>query len=126
MRDRIMLFALNHDKLLTFLFIGFFVGIGFIFDKGASAAYIQPINTSPGTVPTTGASGILNTGITWVCYRLAPATTLLGTVKGLYDIKFHKPQAAGKAFITAAAGVGVMIAPTIVNAIITIIQNNQS
>ncbi len=125
MRDRIMLFALNHDKLLTFLFIGFFVGIGFIFDKGASAAYIQPINPNAGSLPTTGASGILNTAVTWVCYRLAPVTTLGGVVKGLYDIKTHQPQAARKAFITGAAGAGVMIAPSLVNGVLYIVNQNQ-
>ncbi|MDA8299730.1 MAG: hypothetical protein M0Z57_07015 [Deltaproteobacteria bacterium] len=125
MKDRIILFYLNHDKLFALSALLFFVGIGFIFAKDASAAYIQPINPNAGYVPQTGASGILNTATTWVCYRLAPVTTLAGIVKGLYDIKQHQPQAARKAFITGAAGAGVMIAPTTVNAIIGIVQANQ-
>lgn len=70
-----------------------------------------------------GASGILNEATTWVCYRLAPATLTIGLVKGFYDIKQHKPDAARKAFITAAAGTGVMLAPTITGAILGIVQN---
>ena len=124
MKDKIILFALNHSKLFTFLFFAFMLGFGFIFTKNASAAYIQPLNPNASAVPSTGASAILSDAVTWVCYRVAPATTLLGGVKGLYDIKFHKPQAAGKAFITAAAGVGVMIAPTIVNGIVYLAQNH--
>ena len=70
-----------------------------------------------------GASGILNEAATWICYRLAPATLTIGLVKGFYDIKQHKPDAARKAFITAAAGTGVMLAPTITGAILGIVQN---
>ncbi|MHB8232598.1 MAG: hypothetical protein ACYDDB_06830 [bacterium] len=70
-----------------------------------------------------GASGILNEATTWICYRLAPATLTIGLVKGFYDIKQHKPDAARKAFITAAAGTGVMLAPTITGAILGIVQN---
>lgn len=70
-----------------------------------------------------GASGILNEATTWICYRLAPATLTLGLVKGFYDIKQHKPDAARKAFITAAAGTGVMLAPTITGAILGIVQS---
>ncbi len=70
-----------------------------------------------------GASGILNEAATWICYRLAPATLTLGLVKGFYDIKQHKPDAARKAFITAAAGTGVMLAPTITGAILGIVQS---
>jgi hypothetical protein len=70
-----------------------------------------------------GASGILNEATTWVCYRLAPATLTIGLVKGFYDIKQHKPDAARKAFITAAAGTGVMLAPTITGALLGIVQS---
>ena len=70
-----------------------------------------------------GASGILNEATTWICYRLAPATLTIGLIKGFYDIKQHKPDAARKAFITAAAGTGVMLAPTITGAILGIVQN---
>ena len=70
-----------------------------------------------------GASGILNEATTWICYRLAPATLTIGLVKGFYDIKQHKPDAARKAFITAAAGTGVMLAPTITGAILGIVQS---
>ncbi|MHB1697370.1 MAG: hypothetical protein ACYCSQ_04625 [bacterium] len=70
-----------------------------------------------------GASGILNEATTWICYRLAPATLTLGLIKGFYDIKQHKPDAARKAFITAAAGTGVMLAPTITGAILGIVQS---
>ncbi len=70
-----------------------------------------------------GASGILNEATTWICYRLAPATLTIGLIKGFYDIKQHKPDAARKAFITAAAGTGVMLAPTITGAILGIVQS---
>ena len=123
--NRLILFYLNHDKLISVLSL-LAVSIGFYFTLTATAhAYIQPINpsSSVGSI-NTGATGILNTAVTWVCYRLAPATTVLGIVRGLYDIKFHRPEAARKAFITGAAGAGIMIAPTIVNAIIGIVNGN--
>ncbi|RZD16611.1 MAG: hypothetical protein EVJ46_06280 [Candidatus Acididesulfobacter guangdongensis] len=123
--NRLILFYLNHDKLFSILSL-LIVGISSYFAFTATAhAYIQPINpsTNVGSI-NTGATGILNTAITWVCYRLAPATTVLGIVKGLYDIKFHRPEAARKAFITGVAGAGIMIAPTIVNAIIGIVNGN--
>ena len=121
--NRLILFYLNHDKLFAFLFLSAISVIGCCFAFTATAhAYIQPINPNVGAVPQTGASGILNTAITWVCYRLAPVTTLGGVVKGLYDIKTHQPQAARKAFITGAAGAAAMIAPSLVNAVISIVN----
>jgi hypothetical protein len=87
----------------------------------ASPAYSY-INLNQGSLGI-GASGILNEATTWICYRLAPATLTLGLIKGFYDIKQHKPDAARKAFITAAAGTGVMLAPTITGAVLGIVQN---
>ncbi len=87
----------------------------------ASPAYSY-INLNQGSLGI-GASGILNEATTWICYRLAPATLTLGLIKGFYDIKQHKPDAARKAFITAAAGTGVMLAPTITSAVLGIVQN---
>lgn len=121
--SRLILFYLNHDKLFSILSL-LIIGISSYFAFTATAhAYIQPINpsTSTGSV-NTGATSILNTATTWLCYRLAPATTVLGVAKGLYDVKFHRPEAARKAFITGAAGAGIMITPTIVNAIIGIVN----
>lgn len=123
--NRIILFYLNHGKLFSVLsLLVFSIGCYFAFTATAHA-YIQPINPNAGAVPQTGASGILNTAITWVCYRLAPVTTLGGVVKGFYDIKTHQPQAARKAFITGAAGAAVMIAPSIMNAVISIVNQVQ-
>ncbi len=99
---------------LTFLFSVSILSI-------ASPAYSY-INLNQGSLGI-GASGILNEATTWICYRLAPATLTLGLVKGFYDIKQHKPDAARKAFITAAAGTGVMMAPTITSAVLGIVQN---
>jgi len=99
---------------LTFLFSVSILSI-------ASPAYSY-INLNQGSLGI-GASGILNEATTWICYRLAPATLTLGLIKGFYDIKQHKPDAARKAFITAAAGTGVMLAPTITSAVLGIVQN---
>ncbi len=93
---------------------------GSIVSAGSRAFAI--INLNQGSLGI-GASGILNEATTWICYRLAPATLTIGLVKGFYDIKQHKPDAARKAFITAAAGTGVMLAPTITGAILGIVQN---
>jgi hypothetical protein len=87
-----------------------------------SAQAFAVINLNQGSLGI-GASGILNEATTWICYRLAPATLTIGLIKGFYDIKQHKPDAARKAFITAAAGTGVMLAPTITGAILGIVQS---
>ncbi len=94
----------------------------FITILSISKAVFAIINLNQGSLGI-GASGILNEATTWICYRLAPATLTIGLVKGFYDIKQHKPDAARKAFITAAAGTGVMLAPTITGAILGIIQS---
>ena len=121
--NRLILFYLNHEKIISILSLLTVSIVSYFAFMATAHAYIQPLNPSSnvGSI-NTGATGILNTAVTWVCYRIAPATTLLGVVKGLYDIKFHRPEAARKAFITGAAGAGVMIAPTIVNAIIGIVN----
>jgi len=123
MKDKIMLFAISHQRLLNFLAVLVGLGLNFVFLKNADAATYGQFNTNAGSVGTTGASGILDTATTWICYRLAPATTALGVAKGFYDIKRHKPQAAEKAFITGSAGVGVMITPTIINAIVGLVTS---
>jgi hypothetical protein len=104
-------------KRIFFLSLLFSVSILSI----ASPAYSY-INLNQGSLGI-GASGILNEATTWICYRLAPATLTLGLIKGFYDIKQHKPDAARKAFITAAAGTGVMLAPTITSAVLGIVQS---
>jgi hypothetical protein len=101
------------------VFISAFI-FGSIISVASNAAAM--INLNQGSLGI-GASGILNEATTWICYRLAPATLTIGLVKGFYDIKQHKPDAARKAFITAAAGTGVMLAPTITGAILGIVQN---
>lgn len=107
--------GINFRKILFVLFTaGIFLGT-------ATKSYAV-INLNQGSLGI-GASGILNEATTWICYRLAPATLTLGLVKGFYDIKQHKPDAARKAFITAAAGTGVMLAPTITGAILGIVQS---
>ncbi len=96
----------------------------FIFTSilSVSSYTVAMINLNQGSLGI-GASGILNEATTWICYRLAPATLTIGLIKGFYDIKQHKPDAARKAFITAAAGTGVMLAPTITGAILGIVQS---
>ena len=105
----------SYGKVLISAFI-----FGSIVSAASNAAAM--INLNQGSLGI-GASGILNEATTWICYRLAPATLTIGLVKGFYDIKQHKPDAARKAFITAAAGTGVMLAPTITGAILGIVQN---
>lgn len=105
----------NWKKILLSAFV-----FGSILSVGSRAFAV--INLNQGSLGI-GASGILNEATTWICYRLAPATLTIGLVKGFYDIKQHKPDAARKAFITAAAGTGVMLAPTITGAILGIVQN---
>lgn len=107
----------KNGKNILFLFL--FV-LGSILSLSSNAA--ATINLNQGSLGI-GASGILNEATTWICYRLAPATLTLGLVKGFYDIKQHKPDAARKAFITAAAGTGIMLAPTITSAILGIVQS---
>lgn len=105
----------NWKKILVSAFV-----FGSILSIGSHAFAV--INLNQGSLGI-GASGILNEATTWICYRLAPATLTIGLIKGFYDIKQHKPDAARKAFITAAAGTGVMLAPTITGAILGIVQN---
>ena len=105
----------NWKKILVSAF-----AFGSILSVGSHAFAV--INLNQGSLGI-GASGILNEATTWICYRLAPATLTIGLIKGFYDIKQHKPDAARKAFITAAAGTGVMLAPTITGAILGIVQN---
>ncbi len=101
------------------LFVSFFI-FGSVLSLSSHAFAF--INLNQGSLGI-GASGILNEATTWICYRLAPATLTLGLIKGFYDIKQHKPDAARKAFVTAAAGTGVMLAPTITGAILGIVQS---
>ncbi|MCL4322203.1 MAG: hypothetical protein M0016_07020 [Deltaproteobacteria bacterium] len=103
----------------SILFLSSFV-FGSVLSLSSKA--LAMINLNQGSLGI-GASGILNEATTWICYRLAPATLTIGLVKGFYDIKQHKPDAARKAFITAAAGTGVMLAPTITGAILGIVQS---
>ncbi|MDA8272519.1 MAG: hypothetical protein M0Z72_02115 [Deltaproteobacteria bacterium] len=107
----------GRSKSILFLF-------SFVFGSilSLSSRALAMINLNQGSLGI-GASGILNEATTWICYRLAPATLTIGLVKGFYDIKQHKPDAARKAFITAAAGTGVMLAPTITGAILGIVQS---
>lgn len=106
-------------KFIRIFMLSFFL---FIFILSLTSKAFGLINLNQGSLGI-GASGILNEATTWVCYRLAPATLTIGLVKGFYDIKQHKPDAARKAFITAAAGTGVMLAPTITSAILGIVQS---
>ncbi|MHB8292372.1 MAG: hypothetical protein ACYDEG_07915 [bacterium] len=127
-KDKIMLFALNHGNILNLLFIAGFIGLNFLFMKDANATSYGTygtFNPSTGTASSlnTGAPGILDTAEAWICYRLAPATTGLGLIKGFYDIKMHKPDGAKKAFEAGAAGVAVMLAPTITGAVVNIVQH---
>ncbi len=104
----------KHIMLLSIFVLGSILSL--------SSNAVAMINLNQGSLGI-GASGILNEATTWICYRLAPATLTLGLVKGFYDIKQHKPDAARKAFITAAAGTGIMLAPTITSAILGIVQS---
>ena len=123
--EKITLFYISHGKLMYALLIGLSLGLNFVFVRDAAAATYSTFNTSGlGTVQQTGASGILDSATTWICYRLAPATTTLGLAKGFYDIKQHRPDAGRKAFITAAAGCGVMLAPTIGNVVVGMVQSH--
>jgi hypothetical protein len=109
----------HYYKFKKIFFLTFLLSFSILSITSPAYSYINLNQGSLGI----GASGILNEATTWICYRLAPATLTLGLVKGFYDIKQHKPDAARKAFITAAAGTGVMLAPTITSAVLGIVQN---
>ncbi len=113
--------TINFDKL-RFMRTGFVGLFLFVSILSESSKAFGTINLNQGSLGI-GASGILSEATTWICYRLAPATLSIGLIKGFYDIKQHKPDAARKAFITAAAGTGVMLAPTITNAVLGIVQS---
>ncbi len=118
-KERFLREILRRKNTINILFLSAFIfGSILLLSKEAVAM----INLNQGSLGI-GASGILNEATTWICYRLAPATLTIGLVKGFYDIKQHKPDAARKAFITAAAGTGVMLAPTITGAILGIVQS---
>lgn len=124
-KDSGTLFYISNGRIIYAMLIGASIGLNLVFIRDAAAQTYSTFNTSGlGTVQQTGVSGIFDTATTWICYRLAPATTALGITKGLYDIKQHKPDAARKAFITGAAGCGVMLAPTITNVIVGIVQTH--
>ena len=122
-RETGTLFYISNGKIIYAMLIGASIGLNLVFIRDAAAQTYNTFSTSGlGTVQQTGASGLLDSATTWICYRLAPATTALGIAKGFYDIKQHKPDAAKKAFITGAAGCGVMLAPTITNVIVGMVQ----
>lgn len=117
--ERFLKRILKRKNGINILFLSTFI-FGSVLSLSSQA--LAMINLNQGSLGI-GASGILNEATTWICYRLAPATLTIGLVKGFYDIKQHKPDAARKAFITAAAGTGVMLAPTITGAILGIVQS---
>ena len=117
LRDKLTLFLLNHGKLFSVATLAAFAALNlFFFAHTASAITYEQFNASGSSaLPQVGVSGLLDTATTWICYRLAPATTTIALVKAAYDIKHHKPDGAKKAVEVGTGAIGIMAAPTIVH-----------